>query len=76
MYVNKEIAKQRMIFCRIDGSVIPYCILDSDTIDRYNSHINRVCKGEGFNPHFDRHIFEKMKEEDFKLKPEELDRHW
>ena len=76
LYVNKEIAKQRMIFCRIDGSVIPYCILDSNTIDRYNSHINRVCKGEGFNPHFDRHIFEKMKEEDFKLKPEELDRHW
>ena len=76
LYVNKEIAKQRMIFCRIDGSVIPYCILDSDTIDRYNSHISRVCRGGGFNPHFDRHIFEKMKEEDFKLKPEELDRHW
>lgn len=73
LYVNKEIAKQRMIFCRIDGSLIPYCIeaFDDMVIDRYNEQINKSRSGEMvFNPHFDRHIFEKMREEDFKLKPE------
>ena len=73
LYVNKEIAKQRMIFCRIDGSLIPYCIeaFDDMVIDRYNEQINKSRNGEMvFNPHFDRHIFEKMREEDFKLKPE------
>ena len=73
LYVNKDIAKQRMIFCRIDGSLIPYCIeaFDDMVIDRYNEQINKAKGGEMvFNPHFDKHIFEKMREEDFKLKPE------
>lgn len=73
LYVDKEVAKQRMIFCRIDGSLIPYCIeaFNDMVIDRYNEQINKARSGEMvFNPHFDRHIFEKMREEDFKLKPE------
>ena len=73
LYVDKEVAKQRMLFCRIDGSLIPYCIetFDDMVIDRYNEQINKARGGEMvFNPHFDRHIFEKMREEDFKLKPE------
>ena len=40
-------------------------------IDRYNEQVNKTRSGEMvFNPHFDRHIFEKMRMEDFKLKPE------
>lgn len=73
LYVDKEIAKQRMIFCRIDGSLIPYCIgaFNDMVIDRYNEQVNKTRSGEMvFNPHFDRHIFEKMRMEDFKLKPE------
>lgn len=71
--VDKDVAKQRMIFCRIDGSIIPYCInaFNDNVIERYNKHINRNLSGDMvFNPHFDRHIFEKMRQEDFKLKPE------
>lgn len=73
LYVDKDLAKQKMIFCRIDGSVIPYCIgvFDDMAMNRYYTCINQVQGGDlVFNPHFDRHIFEKMREEDFKLKPE------
>ena len=73
LYVDKAVAKQKMIFCRIDGSIIPYCIgvFDKMAMDRYNTCINQA-KGGGlvFNPHFDRHLFERMRSEDFKLKPE------
>lgn len=71
--VNKEMFKQRMMFCRCDGSIIPYCIdaFNDMLVNKYNITINKVKSGENmFNPHFDRHIFEKMREEDFKLKPE------
>ena len=70
---DEAIAKQKMIFCRIDGSIIPYCIgvLDDMAMRRYQTSINQA-KGGGlvFNPHFDRHLFERMRAEDFKLKPE------
>lgn len=70
---DEAIAKQKMIFCRIDGSIIPYCIgvLDDMAMRRYQTSINQA-KGGGlvFNPHFDRHLFERMRSEDFKLKPE------
>lgn len=73
LYIDKDIAKQRMIFCRIDGSIIPYCInvFGGNVMDRYYDHIERIESGTMlFNPHFDKQIFEKMREEDFKLKPE------
>lgn len=76
LYVEKDIAKQRMTFCRIDGSLIPYCIdvLSEMATDRYESAVRRSLNGEMvFNPHFDKHLFEKMKSEDFKLKPEMKD---
>lgn len=76
LYVDKESAKQRMIFCRIDGSLIPYCIdVFSDmATDRYEKAVRSSLNGEAvFNPHFDRLLFEKMKSEDFKLKPEMKD---
>ena len=62
-----------MLFCRIDGSIIPYCIdvFDEMAMDRYETAIKGSLNGDAvFNPHFDRLMFEKMKAEDFKLKPE------
>ena len=73
LYVDKEVAKQRMIFCRIDGSLIPYCIdvVNEMAMDRYDTAVRASQGGDAvFNPHFDRILFEKMREEDFKLKPE------
>jgi hypothetical protein len=37
LYVKKDVTKQRMLFCRIDGLVIPYCIdvLSESVADRY-----------------------------------------
>lgn len=76
LYVEKEIAKQRMLFCRIDGSMIPYCIdvLSEQATDRYERAVRSSMNGDMvFNPHFDKLLFEKMKSEDFKLKPEMKD---
>ena len=73
LYVTKEAAKQRMIFCRIDGSIIPYCIgvIDDSAMARYEKQLKKANSGEKvFNPHFDKHLFERMRQEDFKLKPE------
>lgn len=73
LYVTKEAAKQRMIFCRIDGSIIPYCIgvIDDSAMTRYEKQLKKANSGEKvFNPHFDKHLFERMRQEDFKLKPE------
>ena len=73
LYVTKEAAKQRMIFCRIDGSIIPYCIgvIDDMSMRTYEDQLKMANSGEKvFNPHFDKHLFERMRQEDFKLKPE------
>lgn len=71
--IQKDIAKQRMIFCRLEGSIIPYCIgfLDELAMGRYQKCINGASSGDMvFVPHFDKTLFEKMRSEDFKLKPE------
>lgn len=73
VYVDKDSAKQKMIFCRIDGSLIPYCIdvINEGAMERYENAVRKCMAGEAvYNPHFDRLLFEKMKSEDFKLKPE------
>lgn len=73
LYVDKDVAKQRMLFCRIDGSMIPYCIgvFDDMAMDRYNTQLTKARGGDRvYHPHFDKHLFEKMRQEDFKLKPE------
>ena len=62
-----------MIFCRIDGSIIPYCIgiIDEMSMRRYEDQLKLTNSGNKvFNPHFDKHLFERMRQEDFKLKPE------
>ena len=73
LQIDKEAAKQRIIFCRLEGSIIPYCIgfLDDMTMNRYQRVVNQVNSGDlMFMPHFDKTLFEKMRDEDFKLKPE------
>ena len=76
LYVKKDVTKQRMLFCRIDGSMIPYCIdvLSEMATDRYERAVRSSLNGDMvFNPHFDKLLFEKMRSEDFKLKPEMKD---
>ncbi|MDR0969457.1 MAG: hypothetical protein LBM67_02820 [Lentimicrobiaceae bacterium] len=53
--------KQRMMFIRLEGSIIPYCIgpFDPITVDReYNVLIqDALTSGStSFNPHFDKHL--------------------
>ena len=72
-YVKKDVTKQRMLFCRIDGLVIPYCIdvFSESVADRYERVASLSMNDDMvFNPHFDKLLFEKMRNEDFKLKPE------
>lgn len=71
--IKNNIARQKMIICRIDGSIIPYCIgvFDDMAMNRYDTCIKQAQGGNlVYNPHFDRHIFESIQMEDFKLKPE------
>lgn len=71
-----DTTKQRMIFTCIDGCVIPYCIdsLDEMVMEKFYGLINQCKAGQAvFNPHCDKQLFERMKEEDFKLKPEMQD---
>lgn len=69
--VLKEDFKQEMTFCRIDGSVIPYCIdfINYGAMERYKENIQEAEQGLAGNPHIDRHWFEKMRAEGFSLKP-------
>ena len=71
LYVDKAVAKKKMIFCRIDGSVIPYCIdfINYVAMERYKENIQEAEQGLAENPHLDRHWFEKMRAEGFSLKP-------
>lgn len=67
-------ARQRMIFTCVDGCVIPYCLFADKTIEKYEEWINKSKAGLAvFNPHCDKLLFDRMKEEDFKLKPEMQD---
>ncbi len=70
-----ESMKQKIIFYRTDMAVIPYCIdaFDELTIENeYNTLLRDSMQSgsTGFNPHFDRQVFEEMRKTDFKLKPE------
>jgi len=70
---DKESIKQRMILCRVDGSVIPYCIasIDEAAMRRYTLMLNQSRTGSAtFNPHIDKIWLDTMMEDDFKLKPE------
>jgi hypothetical protein len=63
--------RQKMMLCRIDAAIIPYCVdtLDLSMQHEYEAHI----AGARYNPHIDLHIYEDMKRKDFKLKPEKPD---
>ena len=67
--------KQKVIFYRADMAIIPYCIdaFDDLTIENeYNILLRDSMQSgsTGFNPHFDSNLFEEMRKQDFKLKPE------
>ena len=70
-----DFMKQKIIFYRADGAIIPYCIgaFDDLTFEReYNSLVMDTLQenSTSFNPHFDKELFMEMKAKDFKLKPE------
>ncbi len=71
-YFANEALRQRMIFCRIDGCIIPYCIesISEIAMKEYETNIIQAKSGQGYNPHFDKILFNQMEELDFKLKPE------
>ena len=67
--------KQKIIFYRADMAIIPYCIdaFDDLTVENeYNILLRDSMQSgsTGFNPHFDSNLFEEMRKQDFKLKPE------
>lgn len=69
--------KQKIIVYRADYAVIPYCIdsFDELTIQtEYETLLNdsTMAGSVTFNPHFDKNIYEQMRNVDFKLKPEIL----
>ena len=75
IYSEADSMKQKMIFYRSDRAIIPYCIaaFDEITVEREYSRLLRNAMTAGttsFNPHFDKQIFEAMRQVDFKLKPE------
>ncbi len=65
-----EIMKQRVIFYRVDGAIIPYCLNEfpDHVLDREYSSV--VKNRDTFNPHYDKNVFDWMQQNDFKLKPE------
>lgn len=63
---------QKMFVTRKDTAIIPYCINSlNDTVqDCYYKLVkNSSSEQTGFNPHFDKLLFVKMRSEGFKLKP-------
>lgn len=67
--------KQKIIFYRADMAIIPYCIdaFDDLTVENEYEVLLRDSMqsgSTGFNPHFDKLVFEEMRKKDFKLKPE------
>ncbi len=75
IHSGSDSMKQKIIFYREDMSIIPYCIdaFDDVTVEsEYGVFLRDAMQSGsmGFNPHFDRQIFEDMRKKDFKLKPE------
>lgn len=72
---SAEVMKQKIIFYRVDGAILPYCIeaFDPYTVSsEYEAQIKAAMSSGAitFNPHFDAEIYEDMLKNDFKLKPE------
>ncbi|MDR0939289.1 MAG: hypothetical protein LBN29_08060 [Mediterranea sp.] len=66
--------RQRIIVCRQDMAIIPYCVgaFDAAVEREYAAQIGDASdpKPTTFNPHFDKELFEEMRRRGFKLKPE------
>lgn len=67
--------RQKIIVYRADYAVIPYCIDSFDELTvqtEYSTLLNdsTMAGSASFNPHFDKNIFDQMRNIDFKLKPE------
>lgn len=70
---NLEQLRQKMYVFRADYAVIPYCIdsLDETVQDAYEKQVRNSSSGQvGFNPHFDKTLFDEMRLKNFKLEPE------
>lgn len=72
---TSDVMKQKIIFYRVDGAIIPYCIGAFDEFTVKTEYEDRIVAAMSsgsttFNPHFDAEIFADMKKNDFKLKPE------
>ena len=72
---SAEVMKQKIIFYRFDGAILPYCIeaFDPYTVSSEYENQIKAAMASGsitFNPHFDAEIYEDMIKNDFKLKPE------
>lgn len=68
-----EALRQKMFIFRAEYAMIPYCIdlFDDAVVDEYNTQVVSATSGQAtFNPHFDKILFEKMRLENFQLKPE------
>ena len=68
-----EQLRQKMYVFRADYAVIPYCIdsLDETVKGCYDTMVSSATGGQvGFNPHFDKVLFDEMRIKNFKLEPE------
>ena len=71
---SKTMNHQKMIFCRTEGAIIPYCLdaFPSHRVETKYQDLIKMCAAgaETFMPHYDKKLFDEMREKDFKLKPE------
>lgn len=66
------IGPQEMVMLHTWEGVIPYCIeaFDEQVVEEYEQAIESYSQGKGtFNPHFDKELFDQMRQEGFSLKP-------
>ncbi len=68
--MDTEIMKQRVIFYRVDGAIIPYCLNEFADHVIAKEYENVVRNKSTFNPHYDKNVYDWMLKNDFKLKPE------
>jgi hypothetical protein len=68
--MDTDIMKQRVIFFRVDGAIIPHCLNEFPDHVLDNTYNADVKNRNTFNPHYDSVIFDWMMKNDFKLKPE------
>lgn len=68
--MDTEIMKQRVIFYRVDGAIIPYCLNEFPDHVLSNEYEKVVRNKNTFNPHYDKNVYDWMLKNDFKLKPE------